>query len=93
MATLAGSTRIAEVQARRACLRSQLRGTALRLQMHPTSQAPQEFAAMKPWYDRLHPLVLGKPAEQETVQMFCRIGYCADQQHMPRRPPEGFLRA
>jgi len=89
----AGTTRHAEVQAGRAYLRLQLRATALGLQMHPMSQAPQEFPEMKPWYDRLHQLLLGQPAEQETVQMFCRIGYCAEQQHTPRRPLETFLRS
>jgi hypothetical protein len=61
--------------------------------MHPMSQAPQEFDEMKPWYERLHALLLGKPAGEETVQMFCRIGYCAGQQHTPRRALEGFVRA
>ena len=88
-----GTTRSAEVQAGRAYLRLQLRATAIGLQMHPMSQAPQEFAEMKPWYDRLHQQLLGKPAGEETVQMFCRIGYCARQQHTPRRPLEDFLRA
>ena len=88
----AGTTRSAEVQAGRAYMRLQLRATALGLQMHPMSQAPQEFPEMKPWYDRLHQLLLDKPADQETVQMFCRIGYCDEQQHTPRRPLDGFLR-
>lgn len=87
----AGTMRSAEVQAGRAYMRLQLRATALGLQMHPMSQAPQEFAEMKPWYDRLHQLLLGKPAQQETVQMFCRIGYCAEQQHTPRRALDSFL--
>ena len=88
----AGTTRSAEVQAGRAYLRLQLQATALGMQMHPMSQAPQEFPEMAPWYDRLHQLLLGRPALEETVQMFCRIGYCAEQQHTPRRPLEGFLR-
>ena len=88
----AGTVRSAEVQAGRAYLRLQLRATALGLQMHPMSQAPQEFPEMKPWYDRLHQLLLGKPAQQETVQMFCRIGYCAEQQHTPRRALDSFLK-
>lgn len=88
-----GRTRHAEVAAGRAYLRLQLAATELGLQMHPMSQAPQEFPEMKPWYDRLHQLLLGQPAEQETVQMFCRIGYCAEQQHTPRRPLETFLRS
>jgi hypothetical protein len=88
----AGTTRSAEVQAGRAYMRLQLRATALGLQVHPMSQAPQEFPEMKSWYDQLHQQLLGKPAMDETVQMFCRIGYCAEQQHTPRRPVDGFLR-
>lgn len=89
----AGTTRSAEVQAGRAYMRLQLKATELGLQVHPMSQAPQEFSEMKPYYDRLHQLLLGKPAEQETVQMFCRIGYCAAQPHTPRRAVQGFVRA
>ncbi len=88
----AGTTRSAEVQAGRAYLRLQLKATELGLQIHPMSQAPQEFAEMKPWYDRLHALLLGQPATQETVQMFCRLGHCAPQQHTPRRELQGFLK-
>ena len=78
-------TRSAEVAAGRAYVRQQLKATELGLQMHPMSQAPQEFPEMKPHYDRLHALTVGKAAEVETVQMFSRIGYCADTQHTPRR--------
>ena len=88
----AGTTRSAEVWAGRAYLRLQLKATELGLQIHPMSQAPQEFPEMKPWYDRLHALLPGQPASQETVQMFCRIGYCAPQQHTPRRALQGFLK-
>ena len=86
------TTRSAEVQAGRAYMRLQLKATELGLQIHPMSQAPQEFAEMKPYYDQLHQLLLGKPASEETVQMFCRVGYCAEQQHTPRRVIEGFVR-
>lgn len=87
------TTRSAEVRAGRAYMRLQLKATELGLQMHPMSQAPQEFAEMKPIYDRLHTQLLGRPATEETVQMFCRIGYCAQQQHTPRRPVSGFVKA
>lgn len=88
----AGTSRSAEVNAGRAYLRLQLKATELGLQIHPMSQAPQEFAEMKPFYDKLHMMLLGKPAGQETVQMFCRIGYCAVQQHTPRRAIAGFVK-
>ncbi len=89
----AGTTRSAELRAGRAYMRLQLKATELGLQMHPMSQAPQEFAEMKPHYDNLHSLLLGRPASQETVQMFCRIGYCADEQHTPRRGVDAIIRA
>ena len=81
----AGASRSREVRAGRAYMRLQLKATELGLQVHPMSQALQEFAEMKPHYDRLHQLLVGKPATEETVQMFCRTGYVADQQHAPRR--------
>lgn len=74
-------------------MRLQLIATELGLQIHPMSQAPQEFAEMKPFYDKLHLMLVGKPFEQETVQMFCRIGYCAAQHHTPRRALGGFVKA
>ena len=48
---------------------------------------------MKPLYERLHRLTVDQPAERETVQMFCRIGYCSDQQHTPRRDVDAIIRA
>ena len=89
----AGTTRSAEVRAGRAYMRLQLKATEIDLQVHPMSQAPQEFAEMKPHYDRMHQLLLGKPATEETVQMFCRVGYCATQQHTPRRGVQAIVRA
>lgn len=73
-------------------MRLQLKATELGLQVHPMSQAPQEFAEMKPFYDKLYLRLVGQPATEETVQMFCRIGYCAPQQHTPRRALAGFVK-
>ncbi len=87
------TTRSAEVNAGRAYMRLQLKATELGLQIHPMSQAPQEFAEMMPFYDALHTELLGKPAIEETVQMSCRVGYCAKQQHTPRRTVAGFVKA
>ena len=89
----AGRTRSAEVEAGRAYMRLQLAATALGVQVHPMSQAPQEFAEMKPHYEKLHALTLGRPATDEVVQMFCRIGYCAEQPHTPRRGVDAIIRA
>ncbi len=88
-----GLMRSAEVNAGRAYMRLQLKATELGLQVHPMSQAPQEFPEMKPFYDELHQRLVGKPATEETVQMFCRIGYCAPQQPTPRRAVAGFIKA
>lgn len=90
---VAGAARTAEVAAGRAYLRLQLQATELGLQVHPMSQAPQEFDEMKPHYDELHRLVTGKPASEEVVQMFCRVGYCAPQPHTPRRGIDAIVRA
>ena len=85
-------SRVAEVNAGRAYMRLQLKATELGLQMHPMSQAVQEFPEMKPHYERLHQWLLGKPADQETVQMFCRLGYADVQQHTPRRGVAAIVR-
>jgi hypothetical protein len=88
----ATGSRSAEVLAGRAYMRLQLQATSLGLQMHPMSQAPQEFPEMKPHYDRLHQLLVGRPASEETVQLFCRVGYCAEQPHSPRRGVDAVIR-
>jgi hypothetical protein len=88
-----GELRRAEVAAGRAYMRLQLKATELGLQMHPMSQALQEFEEMKPYYDRLHLLLLGRPSTEETVQMLCRIGYGKDSQHAPRRDLSTIIRA
>jgi len=89
----AGRMRSAEVAAGRAYVRLQLKASELGLQVHPMSQALQEFAEMKPHYDGLHQRLLGKPADVETLQMFCRIGYAEPQQHTPRRGVAAIVRA
>ena len=89
----ANRLRSAEVEAGRAYMRLQLKATELGLQMHPMSQAAQEFDEMKPWYERMHALLVHAPAIKETVQMFCRVGYCAEQPHSPRRDIGSIIRA
>lgn len=89
----AGTLRSAEVAAGRAYMRMQLKATELGLQMHPMSQACQEFAEMAPHFERLHALLFGQPAGPQTVQMFCRIGHCDNTQHAPRRAVQDVIRA
>ncbi|MBX3659537.1 MAG: twin-arginine translocation pathway signal protein [Ramlibacter sp.] len=85
-----------QVNAGRAYVRLQLQATALGVGMHPMSQALQEFAEMAPHYERVHQLLLGHPApktaDDETVQMFCRLGYTATPAPAtPRRPLTAFV--
>lgn len=79
----------AEVAAGRAFLRLQLKATELGLQMHPLSQALQEYPAMQPYYRQAHDLLAWGG---ETVQMLCRIGYGASQQHEPRRGVDAIIK-
>ncbi|CAN7602131.1 twin-arginine translocation pathway signal protein [Acidovorax sp. LjRoot129] len=93
-----GNTRADQVEAGRAYVRLQLQATALGLGVHPMSQALQEFAEIAPHYERVHQLVLGRPAPRApgdaTVQMFCRIGYVQGEvPATPRRPLAQFVRA
>lgn len=91
-----GNSRSQQIEAGRAYVRLQLKATELGLGVHPMSQALQEFAEMKPFYDKAHQLLLGKSAPvtptDETVQMFCRLGYtAAPAPAAPRRPLEKFV--
>ena len=94
--TSTGSSRSQQIEAGRIYLRLQLKATELGLGMHPMSQALQEFTEMKPYYEKVHQIVLGKPAPltlgDATVQMFCRLGYSVNPApSTPRRPLEKFL--
>ena len=88
----ASAGRSAEVWAGRAYVRQQLQAIQLGLQMHPMSQAPQEFAEMRPQYQRLHELLTGRADGAATVQMFSRIGHSAPVEPSPRRPLDSLLR-
>ncbi|MNV93762.1 hypothetical protein D3C71_1884900 [compost metagenome] len=85
------NTRSDQVRTGRLYVRQQLQATALGVGVHPMSQALQEFAEMAPHFERVHQLVLGRPAPRSasdpTVQMFCRIGYPQGEvPATPRRP-------
>jgi hypothetical protein len=91
-----GNSRSQQIEAGRAYVRLQLKATEIGLGVHPMSQALQEFTEMKPFYSKAHELMLGKPAPQqptdETVQMFCRLGYTPDVvPATPRRAVEKFM--
>jgi hypothetical protein len=92
----ATNTRTDQINIGRAYVRLQLQATAMGIAMHPMSQALQEFPEMKPHYEQAHRLVLGKQApgspQDETVHMFCRVGYSAAVGGTPRRELQDFLR-
>lgn len=94
--TTAGNNRTQQIEAGRAYVRLQLQATAMGLGVHPMSQALQEFDEMKPFYDKVHQLILSKAtprnAGEATVQMFCRLGYTAQAvPAAPRRPITSFV--
>jgi hypothetical protein len=94
--TTAGNSRSQQIEAGRAYVRLQLKATELGLGVHPMSQALQEFAEMKPHYEKAHQLILEKNgprnAGDTTVQMFCRLCYTASPAPAtPRRPLERFM--
>ncbi|MGE4239432.1 Acg family FMN-binding oxidoreductase [Ramlibacter sp.] len=93
-----GNSRTQQVEAGRAYVRLQLKATELGLGVHPMSQALQEFAEMRPHYEQVHRALLGRDAPSsagdETLQMFCRIGYPGDAVvATPRRALRQFERA
>lgn len=87
-----------QIRAGRAYVRLQLKATEMGLGVHPMSQALQEFPEMGPHYARVHQLTLKRPAPaspgDETLQMFCRLGYTDKPvPATPRRPLAAFVRA
>jgi hypothetical protein len=96
--TTAGNSRAAQIETGRAYVRIQLKAAELGVGVHPMSQALQEFAEMKPHYEKVHQLIVGKPAPSTaadtTVQMFCRLGYTASPAPAtPRRSLARFVQA
>lgn len=91
-----GNSRSQQIEAGRAHVRMQLQATELGLGLHPMSQALQEFPEMAAHYTRVHELLVGKPApktaQDDTVQMFSRIGYVPGEiAATPRRPLQDLL--
>ena len=92
------NSRTDQINAGRAYVRLQLKATVLSVGMHPMSQALQEFPEMAPHHARAHQLMLNRSAPatatDETLQMFCRMGYTASPAPAtPRRPLAAFLKA
>jgi hypothetical protein len=72
------NTRAIQLASGRAYVRAHLHATAAGVDMHPLSQAVQEFAEVKPQFDALRAL-LGFGATSHTVQMLARVGFGAAQ--------------
>lgn len=88
-----GNSRTVQVEAGRAYVRAQLTATAAGLDIHPLSQALQEFPEMRGPYRQIHELLQLDPA-RETLQMFSRIGYAkAPASPTPRRDLSNLIRA
>ncbi len=88
-----GHTRTQQVEAGRAYVRQQLQATAAGVDMHPLSQALQEFEAMRGPYEAVH-RALGVDPAQGAVQMLARVGYALEPAGpTPRRELAGLLRA
>lgn len=71
-----GNSRRSQLDSGRAYVCAHLQATAAGAEMHPLSQALQEFAEVRPQYEGLHRL-LGFDPSQTTIQMFARVGYAA----------------
>jgi hypothetical protein len=69
-----GNARHLQLAAGRAYVRAHLTATAAGIDMHPLSQALQEFPEVRPQFEAIHGLLGFDPA-QITLQMLARIGY------------------
>jgi hypothetical protein len=79
---------LAQFEAGRAFMRMHLCATRLGIQMHPLSQATEEYDDMRDMRHALHRLVAPKG---QTVQMLLRLGYADPVEYAPRRDVETLL--
>ncbi|MGE0502972.1 MAG: twin-arginine translocation pathway signal protein [Rhizobiaceae bacterium] len=84
--TTRGNGRAEQIAAGRDHLRINLAATAAGLAIQPFSQALQEFSEMQPHREAMR-AALGVQAD-ETLQMFCRLGYGPEVAAAPRWPSE-----
>jgi hypothetical protein len=88
-----GNTRSHQLTAGRAWVRVHLQATAVGIDMHPLSQALQEFDEVATPRRDLHAL-LGFDGGATTLQMLARVGYgAAAATASPRRPLAQLIRA
>jgi hypothetical protein len=87
-----GNARTTQLAAGRAYVRLHLQATAAGVDMHPLSQALQEFAEVRGSYEALH-RELGVDPARGPVQMLARVGYAlAPAGPSPRRELASLLR-
>lgn len=88
-----GNTRQVQVDAGRAYVRMHLQATATGVQMHPLSQALQEFPEVRGPYVAVHRALALDP-QRSTVQMLARTGFALQAaQPSPRRGLQAVLQA
>jgi hypothetical protein len=86
------NTRLTQIAAGRTYVRCHLLATAAGSDMHPLSQALQEFPEVRGPREAIHK-TLGLAALGETLQMLSRVGYATEQRGpSPRRGLESILR-
>ena len=86
------NTRLTQIAAGRTYVRCHLLATAAGSDMHPLSQALQEFPEVRGPREAIHK-TLGLAALGETLQMLSRVGYATEQRGpSPRRGLESMLR-
>jgi hypothetical protein len=86
------NSRTTQLKSGRAYVRAHLHATALGVDMHPLSQAVQEFVEVKPQFDALRTL-LGFGGTTTTVQMLARVGFgVVDAGPSPRREVAQLIR-
>jgi len=77
-----GNSRRDQIEAGRSYVRAALQVTGLGLAMQPMSQALQEYAAMRPYYEQVHAMLSN--GDGERVQMLARLGHAARVPPSPR---------
>jgi hypothetical protein len=88
-----GNSRASQLAAGRAHVRMHLQATAAGAELHPLSQALQEFAEMRGPFDAIH-AALGVDAKTTRVQMLSRTGFALEPSGpSPRRGLEALLPA
>jgi len=86
-----GNSRLAQLQSGAAWLRVNLKAAGLGVDVHPISQALQEYPEMSALYKELHETL--DIVEGQTVQMLGRLGYGPALDPSPRWPVTAMLRS